>query len=532
MASEPASLPPPATPGDQPASPPRASEEPDTLVATGTVTTPRIKKISLSGFRAFPPYKPKSLEIDLGGSGKNLLLYGENGSGKTSLFRSLRDLFDVSPHPRNYEDCRNIFHQDEDDSIAVELTSGNPSEYRWEVGEAHPKTTGGDSFHEFARRCLLLEYRDLLQTNFVHRTGAPNLFDLLVKVVLPELPAPTRPLKELHEAMRAAIPQGRQTKNPVRWANIRASALRDALANHLPELIRESNRLLASLHSRTAIQLSPPSAIIYNKAARDYDGQALTLSVELNGRPITEPQHFLNEARLTAIALAIYLASARLTRSGRPGVMVLDDVLIGLDLSNRIPLLQLLQTEFGDWQILLLTHDHTWFELAREYTKASGHWIDREMFLVEPEIGGLGRPELRDGLCPLKRAEAHLRSNDLMAAAVYLRAAFEARIRGVCEDHGVPVSYKKRPQDAKADLLWGAIKQRQEVRKKKKDEEPGKNHPDFIPPTLVQKVDLMRSKILNRLSHAGAPTFERSELEGARDTLRELQSHSFPDANP
>jgi|GEM_PF-4988777 hypothetical protein len=37
----------------------------------------RIKRISVSGYRAFPPYKPKSLEIDLGDTGKNLLLYGE-----------------------------------------------------------------------------------------------------------------------------------------------------------------------------------------------------------------------------------------------------------------------------------------------------------------------------------------------------------------------------------------------------------------------------------------------------------------------
>jgi energy-coupling factor transporter ATP-binding protein EcfA2 len=492
----------------------------------------RIKKISLSGFRAFPPYKPDSLAIDLGDTGKNLLLYGENGSGKTSLFRSLRDLFDTSPAARDYETCRNIFHQDEDDAIAVELTSGTPSEYRWEVGEDHPKTIGGDSFHQFARRCLFLEYRDLLQTSFVHRTGAPNLFDLLVNVILPELPAPTTPLKEIHKAMVDAIPKGRQTKKPIRRADEKAALLQAALTDNLPEVVREANRLLTLLQPRTAIQLNPPEHLIYDRWKGNFIDQTITLGVELNGKPVIEPQHFLNEARLTAIALALYLAAARLTRSGRPGVMVLDDVLIGLDLSNRIPLLLLLQSEFADWQVLLLTHDHTWFELAREYTKSSGQWIDREMFLVEPESGGMGRPELRDGLAPLQRAEAHLRSNDLMAAAVYLRAAFEARIRGVCDAHGVPVSFKKRPQDVKADHLWTAIKARQDLRKELQVKEPAKNHPDFISAALVQKIDLMRSKILNRLSHAGAPTFERTELEGARDTLRELQSHGFPDKNP
>lgn len=44
----------------------------------------RIKKIEIQNFRAFYG----NFEIDLGG--KNLLLYGENGSGKSSLFYALK----------------------------------------------------------------------------------------------------------------------------------------------------------------------------------------------------------------------------------------------------------------------------------------------------------------------------------------------------------------------------------------------------------------------------------------------------------
>jgi hypothetical protein len=76
----------------------------------------------------------------------------------------------------------------------VSLTSGPPDEYRWEVGEAHPKTSG-DSFHVFARTCLFLEYRDLLQTNFIHRTGAPNLFHLLVDIAPYKGQTPQAPIR-------------------------------------------------------------------------------------------------------------------------------------------------------------------------------------------------------------------------------------------------------------------------------------------------------------------------------------------------
>jgi recombinational DNA repair ATPase RecF len=126
----------------------------DTEIAhAGNVSFPRIKKLSLSGFLAFPPSRPTSLDIDLGEDGKNLLLYGENGIGKTSLFRALRDLFDTGNRPRNYADHQNVFIQEEDDAIAVQLTSGTPSEFRWEVGENHPKETEGAPFQSFGGQC-------------------------------------------------------------------------------------------------------------------------------------------------------------------------------------------------------------------------------------------------------------------------------------------------------------------------------------------------------------------------------------------
>ena len=49
----------------------------------------KIKTLSLTDFRAFPGPAPATFEL----GGKNLLLYGENGSGKSSLGRALLRLF-------------------------------------------------------------------------------------------------------------------------------------------------------------------------------------------------------------------------------------------------------------------------------------------------------------------------------------------------------------------------------------------------------------------------------------------------------
>ena len=54
----------------------------------------RLAKIEIKDFRAFPG--PGTYAFDLGG--KNLLVYSENSSGKSSLFRALVEFFNL--------DCR------------------------------------------------------------------------------------------------------------------------------------------------------------------------------------------------------------------------------------------------------------------------------------------------------------------------------------------------------------------------------------------------------------------------------------------
>ena len=58
----------------------------------------KLTKITLRDFRAFPTGKD-NYEFTLP-NGENLLLYGENGSGKTSLYHALRAIFAPRAAPR------------------------------------------------------------------------------------------------------------------------------------------------------------------------------------------------------------------------------------------------------------------------------------------------------------------------------------------------------------------------------------------------------------------------------------------------
>ena len=47
-------------------------------------------------------------------------------------------------------------------------------------------------------------------------------------------------------------------------------------------------------------------------------------------------------------------------------LIVLDDALIGLDMSNRLPLLDILEEkEFAKYQIILMTYDRTFYEMVK-----------------------------------------------------------------------------------------------------------------------------------------------------------------------
>src|SRR2546426_2195579 len=157
------------------------SSSTDSVAITATPTVARIARIGVSDYRAFP--SGPAYELKLGDDGRNLLLFGENGSGKTSLFRALRDLMATKPPPDNFADLCHFFAPGTEGFVSIGLTAGSTNEFRWDYGDPHPRETGGQPYVLFAERCRFLDYRALLETNFVHRKRTPNLYRLLINDV-------------------------------------------------------------------------------------------------------------------------------------------------------------------------------------------------------------------------------------------------------------------------------------------------------------------------------------------------------------
>lgn len=157
-------------------------------------------------------------------------------------------------------------------------------------------------------------------------------------------------------------------------------------------------------------------------------------------KSVRPPQRVMSASQLNALALALFLARAK--REDQPWrTLVLDDVVNSFDSPHRSGLIRLLGEEFGDWQVLLLSHDRAFSDVARQ--TVGGGWRFHQVVAWTPQ----GGPALGDGR-PIGRLreliDAGLSAAEIGSAA---RAALEATLARPVSQLGylVPLSEATRP---------------------------------------------------------------------------------------
>lgn len=144
----------------------------------------RITQIDLQKFRAFR----HAHQIKLDKTGKNLILYGENGSGKSSFFIALKQFFYSSLTSEKIDKYRNIFTPTEKAIIRFHVvipsnTNDSPISYEWSTSNH----TGHHQqiIKEAATASGFLDYRCLLETHFLAPADdRVNIFGILINTSL------------------------------------------------------------------------------------------------------------------------------------------------------------------------------------------------------------------------------------------------------------------------------------------------------------------------------------------------------------
>jgi len=280
------------------------------------------------------------------------------------------------------------------------------------------------------------------------------------------------------------------------------------LESEISSLIRYFGYPLNIKFEFNGIQFDETARYSSSAPESSLSGREILLNVDFLEKNIISPHLFLNEAKLSAIAIAIYLSSLLVAPKPKLKLLILDDVFIGLDMSNRLPLIDILKEKFEDYQIFLMTYDKEWYEILK------GHFSDWKMIeIYAGHLGDFEIPVLVENKKYLEKAKSHFQNHDYKASAVYLRTAFESIIKQFCEEKNILIEYREKPQKLKADDFWKRIKR-------------------YVDAGLVQEIEQYRSLIMNPLTHAQLINPYRQAIQKAIDTVERLEQTLEAIVNP
>lgn len=480
----------------------------------------RITKIEIKNFKAFRGPDV----IALGKKGQNLLLYGKNGSGKTSLYEALK-LFFESSEDEFIKFNRNIFIKDETDKGYIKLhftpdPKLNKDNYKW--SEDVKEHTLVQPIIEASKAKGFLDYKELLKTNYLHHEKkSVNVFDLLVNALLANV------TNDLTDQQRSFAQNWRDVLDVLDAVQTQETAVLEpeleeqleifnrGLTVRLADLRPKVSHILSKFGYKVALGLDF-DGVVYNRDEKTLDNQKILLKVEFFDTDIPSHHRFLNEAKLSAIALSIFFAGFKLQPSSDLKILVIDDALIGLDMSNRLPVLDILdERDFAKYQIILMTYDRTFYEMVKKRKSEDKNWKAAELYCGK--VDGYEMPVYVEDKTYLEKAREYLDANDYKACAVYVRTAYEATIKEYCEKNNIAVKYREDVNELNSNDFWTLI------RDKKIPTPNGGREKRLLKLTLVKKIELARKFTLNPLSHANIINVPRKELEDAIEAVEWLE---------
>ena len=483
----------------------------------------RITDIKITNYRAF--YGEHHVQLDK--DGKNLMLYGENGSGKSSLFTAMKDFFlaSVKKLPELEE---NIFlPASKKNTAKIEVTiKEKPDSTKstiFELNAVQKEILSADKIliSDANKIKGFFDYRSLLRTHLGYNESV-NLFRLLLGtynkhgklidegVLYHSVNRFTN--KEIGREWEAIVNDTYNIMQTKRVQEATKTYLKDKFNPGLKEILqsieKDSNIFLTHFGIGLNIKLEFDKVEYHGR--RDLRGRNIKLKIDFFTKPIPKHQHFLNEARLTALAISLYLASIKVNPTkGALKILVLDDLLIGLDMSNRLPLLEILKNHFIDvkaddrFQIIMTTYDKVWYELVKSYF-GEEQWKFVEVYSKRLNDDDFEIPIIKHDNGYLDRAKHYLVEKDFKASAVYIRTEFERLVKTICDKQRIPVAYKKNQKEVTSDDFWTAIESQTN-----------------LDPALVKEIKIHRGVVMNPFSHYDLekPEFEKE----IKDTIASIE---------
>lgn len=362
--------------------------------------------------------------------GKNLLIYGENGTGKSSIYEALYS---------------NFYHQKRvDKGIDIQETYKNrncPTENL----EVNIKF---DNNEDLKRSENVLSSLDVLKIDsfeptiyfanekVLNRLVKENFYIALKDTLVEHFPK-CQALIDFYkyfdnlETFKKQIATEIKSEDSSQILDAFNNKIADANTNFetkFKELIVESeiNKIIKEHFDESfTILFSITHAQSGNSDILKFNPPMIKINIdeiECNGKL----SHHFNEAKLKLIGTAIYFALAKKYEASGNGfkLLVLDDFLTSLDMANRKLIMKYILEEFKDYQKLILTHNLQFFNITRKMidldSEDKEHWKIQKLFVYD------NKASLYDKhLSYLSDASESLGRGDEHSAGNFLRKEFE-----------------------------------------------------------------------------------------------------------
>jgi hypothetical protein len=198
-----------------------------------------------------------------------------------------------------------------------------------------------------------------------------------------------------------------------------------------------------------------PSSSGANQQSFQFTKPVVEFGIQVAGKAVNRPQAFLNEAKLTQLALSVRFAASLVNlHDSDLKLLVLDDLLVSLDMSNRMKVVEILLSEsFANYQKIILTHELGFFQETKRYIgRNHPEWLFRK-------ITGNARtsPRFDNVKSDLEMAQEYLANDQLSDASRKQLTALKLleeiskikdRILNPASHAGVAPIYSKEAEDA------------------------------------------------------------------------------------
>lgn len=549
----------------------------------------RISTIEFLNYKAFYSTGDNNkLKIS---KGNNVLIYGENGSGKSSIYEGVKQFLESSVNTQEVILARNlrvkefeeVYRESEEgvpvqeiiqNEIGVKITFDSFSSENEVISTDEIIFTNKENTttnHNFLRQALslnsFLSYRELLKTYLVDDPKNKEKFQiqfgkLLIETILANRVNSVTQTKNIDEWDHLFTPKIWYKENFANRLKLGLEKDINDLNLYLKDIVKffddklNVDLVLKSLDVDYLANENKNRIGKYPYILADIEIEFQELKLE-NDTDVESHLTVLNEARLSSLAISIYLASIISTPQENFDfkILFLDDIFIGLDMSNRLPLLEILtkykkpklKTDldasgeyvlnyelkpdgnidrenvpfFSDYQIFITTYDRNWYEVAKDFLDNSNPkiWSKYEMY-KDNSIHDFDTPAIYAYKTNLRKAEDYIIQHDYRAAAVYIRSEIEKKLERI-----LPQSITKKMKNED-----GTTNQRTE----------GKNLNDLliafedileqnlIPNDEFQNLKMYKSHILNALSHNDSISkIYKRELKLVLESVKKLDNISL-----